>query len=558
MGVSVIWRGALLINQTDSLNDRLARWAVERGSHLAITFLKRGEVPEGTLSFEALRAQASTIAQALVAKGLRGQPVLLAFPAGLEFIVAFFGCFLSGAIAVPVPYPLQTKAVDRLVLIAQSAQARAVVVPSNQAPLGLRAAFSHMPDIDIIGFDTLQDAQVQGDGLGPVTLDDIAFLQFTSGSTGTPKGVIITHGNLAANMQMISTAFCSDGATRSVTWLPAFHDMGLVGQLLQPVWLGSPVWLMSPYAFMQRPLRWLQAVSTYRATISGAPNFAYELISKQLRPQDLEDLDLSSWQVAFCGAEPVRAASLTRFADLLAPVGFHRRAIFPCYGMAEATLLVAGGPTGRGLRVHGGATSCGQAAFAPGLRLVDPATLGDVGPGESGEILLRGPHITPGYWRDDAANLSGFSLDAQGQNWLRTGDLGRLVDGNLYVVGRIKDQVIVRGVNYGAEDLEANLCQSDPTLIGSPAAVINWGDHLVAVLETRNRAGDGRDFAALADRANSAVTAAYGLRLDRIVFVTWGVLPRTTSGKIRRSAAQEAFESYLPLALYQGVYHHEL
>lgn len=546
-----------MINQTESLNDRLGRWANERSSDLAITFLKRGEEPEGALTFAALHAQAITIANALAAKGLRGQPVLLAFPAGIEFMTALFGCFLSGAIAVPVPYPLQANAVDRLVLVAQSAQARAVVVPSNgDTPLSLRAAFSHMTQLEIIGLEELQDVQFQSDRPKPVTLDHPAFLQFTSGSTGNPKGVIITHGNLVENMEMIRTAFGSDDTTRSVSWLPTFHDMGLVGQMLQPVWLGIPVWLMSPYAFMQRPIRWLRAISTYRATVSGAPNFAYELISKQLRPQDLEGIDLSTWKVAFCGAEPVRAASLSRFAQLLAPVGFNRNAIFPCYGMAEATLLVSGGPAGMGLKVHekSGATSCGQVAFPAGLRLVDPATLDDVDLGERGEILLRGPHISSGYWHNDAANSSGFTIDQKGQAWLRTGDLGMMVDSELYVVGRIKDQVIVRGANYGAEDIEAALCQSHQKLLGSPAAVFNMGDDLVALMELRTRAEQGDDFAALADGANNAVTGAYGLRVDRIVFLKWGVLPRTTSGKIRRHAAQEAFETLLSSALYQGVY----
>lgn len=539
----------------DGLNDRLGRWAVERTDSLAVTFLKRGEEPEAILTFGALHAQACTLAHALIAKGLRGQPILLAFPAGIEFIIALFGCFLSGAIAVPVPYPLQATALERLVLVAQAAQARAVVVPTGgSAVMGM--AFAHMPQFEIVELDSLQGVQSPSNPPAPIALDHPAFLQFTSGSTGNPKGVIITHRNLAANMQMIANAFGSDETTRSVSWLPTFHDMGLVGQLLQPVWLGVPVWLMSPYAFLQRPMRWLQAISTYRATISGAPNFAYELISKHLDQKKLDTLDLSAWKVAFCGAEPVRAASLTRFADLLAPVGFSRKALFPCYGMAEATLFVSGGPSGSGLATERetGATSCGQIAFPQGLRVVDPETLGDVAAGERGEILLRGPHVTQGYWNNDAANLSGFTTDAMGQSWLRTGDLGMRIDDALHIVGRLKDQVIVRGVNFSAEEIEAALCQSHQKLQGNPVAVFNQGDELVGLIELRTRLGEMDDFAILAENANSAVTRAYGLRLDRIAFLKWGVLPRTTSGKIRRHAAQEAFKTIMSSALYQGDY----
>ncbi len=538
----------------ETLNDRLGRWAAQRPNDLAIAFLKRGEVPDAALTFGELHAKAVLIANALIAQGLRGQPVLLAFPAGLDFVAALFGCFLSGVIAVPVPYPLQSSAFARLVHIAKAAQARAVVVAAQDL-IGFRDAFAPISNLDVVPLDSLQMASGPQTLPTPVARELPAFLQFTSGSTGNPKGVIITHANIAANMAMIQTAFGHDHETRFVSWLPAFHDMGLVGKVLQPIWLGVPVWLMSPYAFMQRPIRWLNAISTHRATTSGAPNFAYDLISKHLNPQALQNLDLSCWKVAFCGAEPVRAASLTRFADLLAPTGFDRRALFPCYGMAEATLFVSGGPHGAGVMADGpnSETSCGKVAYPAGLRVVDPSTLQDVATGQRGEILLRGPHLTAGYWQNKAANLSGFTTDAAGQSWLRTGDLGILAQNALYVVGRLKDQVIVRGVNYSAEEIESHMCQSHPSLQGSPAAVVNLGNDAVGMIELRTRPGVFDDFAALADGANGAVTRSFGLRLDRILFLKWGSLPRTTSGKIRRHVAFETIHLATDL-LHDAVY----
>lgn len=535
----------------DTLSQRLENWATIRSEVPSVGFLERGETLRDERSFAALAGRARSIGAALTNLGLAGRTVLLCFPAGMDFIDFMFGCIYSGAIAVPVPYPLQPNAFDRLVHIARVADAAAIFVPAGALELpAFSEAFADFPGLRLLPADHIDLSQ--GAGFVPVRprANQPAFLQFTSGSTGQPKGVIVSHGNITANMEMIRTAFGHDDRSRFFSWLPMFHDMGLVGMVLQPVWLGVPARYMSPYAFLQRPLRWLRAISEFRATTSGAPNFAFDLVARQAASGLPKSLDLSSWEVAYCGAEPVRAASLAAFADFLAPAGFDRSALFPCYGMAEATLFVSGGPVGGGVRLlnEGEEVSCGS-VLPPGLaRIVDPDSGEALPDGQRGELHLAGPHVTAGYWNAPDATAAAMSRTSDGTVWLRTGDLATLRDGEISIVGRIKDLVIIRGVNYASEEIEVALCEGDPAFVGATAVAFNSDDALVILIEMRLRNGQEPDFPALARSASTAVIRSHGIKPDSIGFVRNGRLARTTSGKVRRHAVRQAWESGFPAA----------
>lgn len=535
----------------DTLSHRLENWAAIRSSIPAAGFLDRGETLRDERSFAALAERARAIGAALTELGLAGRTVMLCFPAGLEFIDFIFGCIYSGVIAVPVPYPLQPNAFDRLVHIARAAEAAAILVPAGAPELpAFRAAFADFPSLRLLPADHVDLSR--GADFVPIRprADQPAFLQFTSGSTGQPKGVIVSHGNIAANMEMIRAAFGHDDRSRFFSWLPMFHDMGLVGMVLQPVWLGVPARYMSPYAFLQKPTRWLRAISEFGATTSGAPNFAFDLVARQAASGLPEALDLSSWSVAYCGAEPVRAASLAAFADRLGPAGFDRRALFPCYGMAEATLFVSGGPVGGGVRLlaEGADVSCGSVLPPGQARIVDPASGEPLPDGVRGELWLAGPHVTAGYWNDPDATAAAMKRTSEGTVWLRTGDLATRRDGEIAIVGRIKDMVIIRGVNYAAEEIEAALCQGDPAFAGATTAAFNSDDALVILIEMRLRNGQEPNFAALARSASTAVIRSHGIKPDSIAFVRNGRLARTTSGKVRRHAVRQAWESGVPAA----------
>jgi acyl-CoA synthetase (AMP-forming)/AMP-acid ligase II len=505
------------------LAGRLAHWARRRPEATAFTFLHRGETVAATLSYAALHARALAIMSALRQRGLAGRTVLLLYSPGLAFIEAFCGCLYAGAIAVPAPHPVNARATARIAALAQAACVAAVL--TERGLLEDTALRPTAPEAPWLATDAA--AEIADASPAPIAQEAPAFLQFTSGTTGGAKGVVVTRSNLAANQAMIAAAFGHDATSRGVTWLPLFHDMGLVGTVLQAIWLGAACAVMSPYAFLQKPVRWLRAIGDFRATTSGAPGFAFQLCLDQISRDQSEGIDLSSWQVAFCGAEPVRAATLRRFAERFAGNGFAPAALFPCYGLAEATLFATGGPAGAGLRTRGAAASCGRGWGAQRLAIVE------------GEIWLAGPHVAQGYWRDPEATQATFGARLPGDDaaWLRTGDLGFVADGELFVTGRIKDLIIVRGQKHHPEAIEATIAASDPALTagGGAAFVLEDDDapRVVVVQETAR----GAEPAALARIAAGAVNAAHGF-LPEIVLVRAGSLPRTTSGKVRRHEAR--------------------
>ncbi len=328
--------------QSTTLVDILQHHANYQPQKRAYLFLEKGEREKGCLSYQELWEKASLIASSL--QNYQGERALLLYPPGLEFITAFFGCLLAGVIAVPVYPPRLNQKLSRLLSIVNDAEAT-LALTTESLLCNHKGHWTEEPPLAQLSWLATDSASMtpkQGQ-LPKITPDTLAFMQYTSGSTGKPKGVMVTHRNLIDNEEAIAQAFDHNENTVFVGWLPLFHDMGLIGNILQPLYLGIPCILMSPLSFLQKPIRWLQAIDRYRATTSGGPNFAYDFCVEKIKPEQLENLDLSSWDVAFNGSEPVRANTLEQFSAKFTPCGFRQRAFYPCYGMAEATLFISGG-----------------------------------------------------------------------------------------------------------------------------------------------------------------------------------------------------------------------
>ncbi|HVR99107.1 MAG TPA: fatty acyl-AMP ligase, partial [Thermoanaerobaculia bacterium] len=448
------------LKELPTLIDLLRHRAAEGGRAPAYTFLADGEVEAEQLTYAELDRQARALGAALAAmgeRGLYGERALLLYPPGLEFIAAFLGCLYGGVVAVPAYPPRSQRGLPRLLSIVQDAKPSVVLTTGAllrkaEALLGQVLGDS---GVACIATDQLleEDAGALASAWTPPAIDGatLAFLQYTSGSTSTPKGVMVSHGNLLHNEEMIRQAFGQSAESVILGWLPVYHDMGLIGNVLQPLYVGAPCILMSPVAFLQKPLRWLEAISRYRATTSGGPNFAYALCAQKVTEEQKAGLDLSSWRVAFNGAEPVRAETLDRFAAAFAQCGFRREAFYPCFGLAEATLFVTGGalaepfvarpfeaaalerdeavPAESGEnRPARELVGCGHAWAGQRVEIVDPSTFTACAPGRVGEVWVAGPSVAHGYWgRPDATERdfhARLADEPEAGPFLRTGDLG--------------------------------------------------------------------------------------------------------------------------------------
>jgi acyl-CoA synthetase (AMP-forming)/AMP-acid ligase II len=485
---------------------------------LAYTFLLDGETSEVHLTYRELRRRARAIAAALRFAGAKGERALLLFPPGLEFIEGFFGCLYAGVVAVPAYPPHFAKlnrSLPRLQAIIADAQATLVLTTSSileRAKLIFTQA-SDLKTLNWLATDKVVSGIDEHWRTEKVTGGDLAFLQYTSGSTGHPRGVMLTHANLLHNASLIFHVFEHTETDSYVSWLPMFHDMGLMVGVLQPLYAGIRSVVMSPAAFLQRPARWLEAISRYRATTSGGPNFAYDLCARKITADDAAALDLSSWSVAFNGAEPVRAETLDRFTARFEPCGFRREAFYPCYGLAEATLIVTGGrkaslPVSKRMEATEPSESdtksklmvgCGNELPGERVIIVDPRSLTELKAGQVGEIWVSGPSVSGGYWNRPEetretfnAYLSGHLSGAARGPFLRTEDLGFIEDGELYITGRIKDLIIIRGLNHYPQDIEWTVerCHTALRAGCSAAFTIEVGgeERLVIVQEVDTRA----------------------------------------------------------------------
>lgn len=557
-----------------TLVDLLRQRAECQADDRAYTFLVDGESEEVHLTYSELDRQARAIGAWLKSQDLKGQRALLLYPPGLDFIAAFFGCQYAEVVAVPAYPPRMNRAPSRIQAIA--ADAGATVALTTDAVLE-RVRPLIDPTSDLKGLRWLStDRTAHGADQGyerqwqrpQITGDTLAFLQYTSGATGTPKGVMLSHSNLLHNSALIAYAFEHTRSASGVFWLPSYHDMGLVGGILQPLYLGRPNILMSPAAFLQKPFRWLQAISRYRGTTSGGPNFAFDLCVRKITPNQRATLDLSSWTVAFSGAEPVRAETLERFTEMFAPCGFRPAAFYPCYGLAEATLLVSGGYKtappivrwfdGKSLEADlvvpiaaggGGARAlvgCGQTTPDQQIVIADPNRLTRMPAGRVGEVWVSGPSVAQGYWQrtdETEQTFRAYVQDTGEGPFLRTGDLGFTHDGELFVTGRLKDLVIVHGCNHYPQDIEATVAKSHPGVRAGWGAAFTVEEGpaqklvIIAELERRQRA----EAAQVIEAIRRDVAREHDLVVDSIVLVRAGSIPKTSSGKIQRHACRDAF-----------------
>ncbi len=540
--------------------------ASERPEREAFVFLTDGEREGARLTFAELDRRARAIAVVLRESLAPGERALLLYPPGLEFIAAFFGCLYAGVAAVPAyPPRLHDRSQLRLRAVARDAEPQAAL--TTTAILSALAASSPLPELAAVRWIATEELAGTDADLPDPEPESVAFLQYTSGSTASPKGVMVTHANLLHNEQMIGEAFRQDEDTVVVGWLPLYHDMGLIGNILQPLHAGAHCVLMAPVAFLQKPLRWLAAISRYRATTSGGPDFAYELCVRRTAAEQRQALDLSSWRVAFNGAEPVRAETMERFADAFAPCGFRREAFYPCYGLAEATLFVSGGAAGRPPRVEtvdaaalerhevapaaepAGArrlVSCGHAWAEQRIAIVDPETGIELGSGRVGEIWTAGPSVARGYWRNPAATRSDFEArlaDTGLGPFLRTGDLGFLHRGELYVTGRLKDLIILRGRNHYPQDIELTAERSHPDLRpggGAAFSVDIAGEERLVVAQEVERHRKS-DLDELAEAIRRGVAEEHEVQVHDVVLARAGTVPKTSSGKVQRRLCRDLY-----------------
>jgi acyl-CoA synthetase (AMP-forming)/AMP-acid ligase II/alkylation response protein AidB-like acyl-CoA dehydrogenase/acyl carrier protein len=537
---------------------------------IAYTFLANGEVEAERITFGELQQRALAVAARLIWLNARGQRALLVYPQGLEFIVAFFGCLYAGVIAVPVSLPNRKRGIETLRRVATDAGANWLLSAGSLLEQ-LASELASGPSLHGMTFmDTAGRLSEETAPPAPrIAPTHIALLQYTSGSSGSPRGVIVTHANLVDNQRQIARSFAHDENTVAVSWLPMFHDMGL-GTVLGAAWVGCHCVLMSPQAFLQNPARWLEAIARYRATSSGGPDFAYDLCARRISSEQRKMLDLTSWTVAYNGSEPVRAATLERFSEAFACVGFRSSAFQAVYGLAEATLLVTSESvhnepvlqrfSSEGLELGQAApvasssgqalVGCGRPAPSMTLKIVDPESRVVCRDGEIGEIWVSGASVAKGYWGKESETESTFraTLPGEGTQFLRTGDLGFLSRGELFVTGRRKDLIIIRGRNHYPQDLEDSVSAAHAALVPLACAAFSieseQGEVLVIVQEVARSAIRTLDASRVVRAIRGAISAHHGLHTHAVVLLKPSTLPRTSSGKVRRKACRDAFLSH--------------
>lgn len=545
-----------------SLVDVLRERAAAAGDAVAHRFLREGLEVTDQVTYAALDRAARAGAALLAGSLSPGDRVLLIYPPGLDFLTGFFSALYAGAIPVPAypPHPRQSDARLRAI-VADARPAVALASPEfvtrleeaseGRAPVG--PALEVGDGLPALPCRSIGDAPPgAAESWRPPALgrSDLSHLQYTSGSTAVPKGVMVTHGNVLSNLADLDEGWRHDRGSTIVSWLPPFHDMGLVYGLLMPIYAAIPGVLLPPVVFLQRPLRWLQAISRFGGTHSAAPNFAYDHCSRRVRPADLPGLDLSRWAVAVNGAEPVRGETMDRFCAAFEGVGFRRAAFAPGYGLAEATLKVTAmrrddGPvegTFDGRRL----VSCGAPICETRIAIVDPETGARLPERVTGEVWVGGPSVAAGYWgrtEESAATFAAVTATGEGP-YLKTGDLGFVSGGALYIAGRLKDLLIVRGQNYYPQDIETTVEESGARLrrgFGAAFSVVRDGEERLVVAYEVDRGLDPADAAHQVDLVRAAIARDHDLHAEDVVLLAIGGAPKTSSGKIQRRACRAAY-----------------
>ena len=549
------------------------------------TFLANGETEASYLTYKELDLRARAVGAYLQSLNLQGERALLLYPAGLDYIVAFMGCLYAGVIAVPAYPPRLNRNLLRLENIVQDSKAQAVlttsVIISKFEPV--IAQTQGLSEVHWLTTDKLNTAIASIWEELPITENTLAFLQYTSGSVGAPKGVMVSHGNVLNNEKMIKTAFELHEDSVIVGWLPIYHDMGLMANVLQPLYSGSSYVFMAPVDFLQKPYRWLKAISDYKGTFCGGPNFAYDLCIHKITEEQKKTLDLSSWKVAFNGAEPVRYETLEQFVAAFEPVGFRREAVYPCYGMAETTLMISGGAVsepfvykrfsaqdleknsisiGDDHEKDHVLVGCGHTWLDHKFVIVDPETLVRCSPDKVGEIWISGSSVAQGYWNKPQITTNIFRAylaDTLEGPFLRTGDLGFIHDGELFVTGRLKDLIIIRGTNHYPQDIEVTVEQCHEAIRPGCCAAFSIdidGEEclgIVAEIERRYRPRVYKNQTDTGSQENDqnkiieeiymaikkSIFNSHELQIHEILLLKPGSIPKTSSGKIQRYACRK-------------------
>lgn len=545
-----------------------------QGDKVAFIYLKDGETETASITYRELNKEAQRVAASLQARGLNGKQVLLLYPSGIEFIKAFVGCLYAGAIAVPATAPRNKRALGRLRSIIEDATPQLVLTSTSVLNnIQVDIIGTDLGSIKCITLDTLTQNETQKWQPMQLTGRSLAFIQYTSGSTADPKGVMIDHSNLLANNRMIRNAFNWPENNVCVSWLPMFHDMGLLGNMLQIIYTGAKCIFMPPEAFLMKPLRWLQAIEKYQAITSGGPNFAYDLCLRRISDAQLSKLNLDSWKIAYVGAEPVRAATMRKFEERFAPSRLKKSTLYPCYGMAEACLFISGNKSGSGaIREYfntvalsnGIATlthetndshsrtlvSCGHGWLGLEIKIVDPSTCSLLPNSRVGEIWVSGDNIVQGYWNNPEATENTFNATIQGnpkQRYLRTGDLGFIHKGSLYISGRLKDLIIVAGRNHHPVDIEHTTEQCHEVIRPGGTAVFSVDmedrENLIVATELE-RTARNIDIQAIEKTIRSAISIEHDLMVHDIVFLKPATCPKTSSGKVMRHACKLAWQQH--------------
>ncbi len=555
-------------NKPQTIVEILKHTVAHKPQQKVYTFLKDGETDEISLTFQQLDLQAKAIAAYLQELKLENARVVTIYPydAPLEFIAAFLGCLYAAVIPVPCHPPRNRSVLGEIEARLKSAEAEIILTSKTM----LNKLNKELPHINKIVTDKIPLTQAQEWVEPLITQDSLAFLQYTSGSTGNPKGVMVTHQCLLSNQEMLKMAFGHTENAIGVGWLPLFHDMGLIGTVLQALYLGASCVFLSPIAFVQKPLRWLQAISRYQAITSGAPNFAYELLCRHVTDKQLENLDLSSWEVAFCGAEPIRLETIEKFTAKFSPCGFRKQAFYPCYGMAEATLLISGAEKNTPVTIKyvdkialqknrvilsntqkegfKPIIGCGRAWLDGKIAIANPESLTKCADNEVGEIWASGSGIAKGYWNqpeETARTFHAYFKDTQFGSFLRTGDLGFIYNGELFITGRLHDVMVFWGFNHYPQQIEETVQKSHPSLkvnVGAAFAVeIEGQEKLIITQEIERSYRQSFPMKEVVEAVRWAVFNEHFIDIYAIAFLKTGTIPKTSSGKIQHSLCREKF-----------------
>lgn len=531
---------------------------------------------EESFTYGELATRSGSAARCILDRAQPGERVLLLFPTGAAFWEAFFGCLAAGVIAVPLKLPNFNRTNEQLERVCRDCTPSAVLTTAAEAEL-LSRRNEHHPYLDHIPVLTEQEWREGGAPLQREVPSQgaIAFLQYTSGSTSHPKGVMVSHANLLANSAMIRDRMAlQTGRERTVIWLPHYHDMGLVGSYLGIVFIRSTAWCLPPEEFVLRPERWLQLISEHRATVCGGPDFAYRMCAQRVTDEQLAGVDLSTWRCAFNGAERIRPDSIRSFARRFAPFGFREQAFFPCYGLGEATLMVTGGPESAAPTIRQVSTRrfreggigppedegdvtelVGSGQTIPDCRvlIVDPQTSEVLADDEIGHILASGDNVTGGYFHGVTADDEPFvdiEVDGRGRRFLKTGDLGFLSSGELFVTGRLRELMIFRGRNYFPEDIEEHVWNCHGALAPGGAAAFSVDEDedpsLIVAVELRRAALKTQNMEELIGEIRGGVVEAFGINPREVLLFPPSRIPRTSSGKPKRMLLRDHYQQSPP------------